>query len=262
MKFHWMIRTEDNTVQGLRKLSKELNDCGIYSLLLPYGANGNDYFYKLPLVIDPAQKLKYLVAVRPYAISPEYVGALFRTINEISPNRVILNIVSGNFDPDIEPVLKHYVGDVSQIDTMEKRVVYTGKWLEQFYEIMGDARPEIVLSGSSEKTLEIADKYSDYHMFILSRLPYVMEYGKINSERMLYAAPLVRDNASEIDSLLDGINTTFYHTVWSGNKKQVADKIMSFKEYGINNILFNHLEFDDKIELVYEMIKEINNGSI
>ena len=262
MRFHWMIRTEDNTVDGLKKLSAELDDCGIYSLLLPYGANDNDYFYKLPLVIDPAQKLKYLVAVRPYAISPEYVGALFRTINEISPNRVILNIVSGNFDPNIEPVLKHYVGDVSQIDTMEKRVVYTEKWLEQFYAIMGNARPEIVLSGSSTKTLEIANKYSDYHMFILPRLGHVKEYGVINSRRMLYAAPLVRDDPSKIDALLEGINTTFYHTVFSGNKMEVANRIKSLENEGITDILFNHLEFDDKIELVYEMIKEINNGSI
>ena len=257
-----MIRTEDNTVEGLRKLSADLDACGIYSLLLPYGANGNDYFYKLPLVIDPAQKIKYLVAVRPYSISPEYVGALFRTINEISPNRVILNIVSGNFDPDIEPVLKHYIGDISQIDTMPKRVEYTGKWLEQFYEIMGDARPEIVLSGSSDKTLEIADKYSDYHMFIWNRLQNVLDYGPINSQRMLYAAPMVRDDSSKIDALLDGINTTFYHTVWAGNKYQVAEKIKSVEQYDIHNILFNHLEFDDKIELVYEMLKEINNGSI
>jgi len=262
MRFHWMIRTEDNTVNGLKKLSAELDDCGIYSLLLPYGANDNDYFYKLPFVIDPTQKIKYLVAVRPYAISPEYVGALFRTINEISANRVILNIVSGNFDPDIEPVLKHYVGDVSQIDTMEKRVEYTGKWLEQFHQIMGDACPEIVLSGSSNKTLEIADKYADYHMFILPRLENVKQHGIINSRRMLYAAPLVRDDPSKIDSLLDGINTIFYHTVFSGNKNEVSNKIKSFESDGITDILFNHLEFDDRIDLVYDMIKEINNGTI
>jgi hypothetical protein len=46
--------------------------------------------------IDISKKIKYMVAIRPYAISPQYLVMMNHSMNDIMSNRVQFNLILGH----------------------------------------------------------------------------------------------------------------------------------------------------------------------
>ena len=74
----------------------ELYNNHFYGGLFIYDVPKGDSFTKVARVIDSDKEFKYLVAVRPYTISPQLVTMIYNSINDIHPGRLQLNIVSGS----------------------------------------------------------------------------------------------------------------------------------------------------------------------
>ena len=75
---------------------EELYRNHFYGGLFIYDVPKGDSFTKVARVIDSEKEFKYLVAVRPYTISPQLVTMIYNSINDIHPGRLQLNIVSGS----------------------------------------------------------------------------------------------------------------------------------------------------------------------
>ena len=64
-------------------------------VMFTYDATQGDMFVRTARDIKLDEKIKYLVAIRPYTISPQYLYTIYDSINEIMEDRVQVNFIAG-----------------------------------------------------------------------------------------------------------------------------------------------------------------------
>lgn len=244
IKFHWMYRHgwEPDT-EGLVQMAKDLESANIESVLLPYGPRGIDFSVHLHLILSSTKKIRMMLALPAYAVTPEYVAKTFKSINNFSHKRIDLNLVAGRYgQPQEDMVIDAYPGDISLIDEHDKRVVLTEPWIEKFTDLMKDFAFEarLCVVGSSETTIRIANKYTDYiivgdYMLNDHYLPQIT-----NSKLMLIIDPLVLKENQE-ESLIEYNNHSHtkvrQHTI-KGNHEEVVKQIKQIsQDFNVNDFI-------------------------
>jgi hypothetical protein len=147
------------------EMAKALEDSEIVSVLLPYGPGGHDFSLYLPDVFRSTNKIKMMLAVGAYAVTPEYLAKTFYTMQAYGKDRISLNLVAGRYSEHFEQLAtKYYPGDTSIMDSHEKRVLITEKWMEKFFNLIKDEdyKADLAVVGSSDTTINIANNYTDY----------------------------------------------------------------------------------------------------
>ena len=97
MDIFWFERTAGD-IENLQDKSIELESNGFSGTMYPYGISSNDFFTQIPNIAKVDSKFKYMVAIRPYVISPQYLSMICNSLNKKYPNRVLLNFVTGWID--------------------------------------------------------------------------------------------------------------------------------------------------------------------
>ena len=92
-----MNRLDKQEYSDLKKLTKYLDKIGYYSMLLVYDSGSEDQWIKCASVVSKNQKIKFMIAMRPYALSPEYFAKMTIAFNNIVPEKLIFNVVNGWF---------------------------------------------------------------------------------------------------------------------------------------------------------------------
>lgn len=264
MKFHWMIRHEDTSPDGLRKAFEYINSFGYTSCMLTYHSRENDMFIKLARAIDPEIDLKYIVAMRTYAVSPEYLGLMIKGFDEIAKNKLMFNIVAGDLHAN-ETSVEDLV-DSSELSTSQDRVRYTGKWLDKFtnLEILENKLPKMFMSGTSKATF---DNCKNYNGGIMVMVDYYLENKEFLSQfdsRCVSMQICIRDTDEEAESVKlanyegDKLKWCYFYS-----EKTLLEKLMSLKKDGVTDIMVTGLPFDPEVYRVHEFIKknlEVFNG--
>ena len=93
MDIFWFERTAGD-IESLQDKSIELESNGFSGTMYPYGISSNDFFTQIPNIAKVDSKFKYMVAIRPYVISPQYLSMICNSLNKKYPNRVLLNFVT------------------------------------------------------------------------------------------------------------------------------------------------------------------------
>lgn len=157
MNIHYMARGMDSSVQELKELSNRLEDSGYESVLLTFHSEQADYFVKSAASLFPGDKLKYMIALRPYHVSAQYCSMMTKAYNQIDKDRLVINWVAGDFhnrtdDSDIE---LDVFGESELTDTIEKRTTFLRNFVKMYklYCPVSE-RPPMVFSGYSDYTLE------------------------------------------------------------------------------------------------------------
>jgi hypothetical protein len=110
MRFNWLHRGYTQDVATVEELIKELDGYGYYSVLLTYHSKADDYFIKAARVLTNKQKIKLMLAIRTYAISPEYLSMICKSLNHISNEKIIeleKKKVESNFKVDLYHIIVH-----------------------------------------------------------------------------------------------------------------------------------------------------------
>ena len=264
MKIHWMDRGSPS-VDELKILLSKLDEVGYESVLTVYDSVFSDKWMKSAFSLNLNHKTKYMIALRPYSISPELAAMMVEAFNEYAPDRLIFNIVAGD-------ILNHEtsIDDVVDLDisTPEKRTEYPGNWLEKFKKIKIMTKiPEMGLAGISDNTLKNAKKYGDFPIAMLHHYFQYPEKYKDFKRIMVSFAVVIRETQKEADDFIKNLPNEWEAnwTIW-GNKKEVYDKIYELKKMGVTDILISTHPKDDKIDLIHNFAKIIidgeKNGSI
>ena len=247
MRFHWMHRYNyPNNLEGIIKMSKDFEASKVYSILLPYGSTGLDYMMYAADLMKSTNKIKFMIALRPYSVSPEYAAKMFQTIY-LYGNRIIFNLVAGKFSPEEEEfVLNNYVGDISLINTIEKRIILSDIWQEKFVKLMGDIKLETYTIANSPLTMELGKKHADYLIFDHHRI--LENSSQANGKGLvLIIDPLILNeegNDKEIEYLYQPTNLEKNKTgrkqnhYIKGTMKEVVNQINDISEkFGINDFM-------------------------
>ena len=265
IRFHYMARTNKLDVQSLSELSNELDLAGYYSVLLTYDPMVSDNMIKAANILNTSHKIKYMPAVRTYAISPEYFGMMCRSFEEIQKNRFMVNIVSGDINSN-ETFLNDIVNIQLDIDTPDKRLEYTKRWIEKFISLKYlDYIPEIVMGGHSEKTIQMANDNDFMSLVSWSEYKNVANLDKFKkaNRQMVSMCIVIRDTDENAKNDLDSFKIpNAYNFTLYGSKNTVKQEIINLYNSGIADIQISNHWQDDQYKnihgLVKEMLEEIN----
>lgn len=136
----------------INKLNNDLVYYGFDGVMFPYQVFRNDYFTKISKNINNSLNLNYIVAIRPYAISPQYLSMICASINEMSNNKIFINLVSGEIDEHE----KEYGGIIEAVNdksSKEDRHKYIIKYLDEINKLKYN-KPDIYVSSTKKYTLD------------------------------------------------------------------------------------------------------------
>ena len=189
-------------VGGTVKTVDMLYENGFDGNLFLIGSKNLDNFVKIARFVDVKKKFKYMVAIRPYTISPQYLSLICESLNKMFPNRIQINLVSGHVKEN-EINIGGIVGPVNDLSLPIEKSKYMIEFLETMHN-MNLNKPDLYVSCTNKYTYETAKKYN--YKIILPYSNYLKkEYGDdIDLKNVIIAfAPTIKENEEYLDINID-----------------------------------------------------------
>jgi hypothetical protein len=233
MKFYWFGRSENN----LSAMSLELEESGFYGVLLPYGSNVGDHFVQIGRALKDDQKLTYIVAVRPYTISPQNLALIVKSLNSIDSERVWINFVSGQM-PEPELSVGGIIGEINDLTNLYERREYLKKYVPVFVDLCNrlNIKTKICISGKGDDMNSLVESHGDYSFAAYQSHVEVAKYKKISKPRVLSMFPLIEDDQEKFNKLKNSkeLGSDIKLTTTSELKEIIAE----LKLDGIEGLMF------------------------
>lgn len=256
-----MHRFEGSSPKELKILSNVLDYSGYYSMLTVYHSKISDNWMKVANIINLEHRLKYMIAIRTYAISPEYCAMMCEAFSEIDPHRLVLNIAAGDVQGD-ETSIEDSIEISHLISTHEDRVAYTSSWLKKFtsLEILRN-KPEIVVSGTSTGTINNSNEYADAHLCMYSSYKDGLGKQITTKRKMVTCIVIIRDTKEEADAIYDSLPENMGKTsCLYGTEDEIINDILLMKNEGVTDVLVSRAQNDDQHYRIHSMVRKITEG--
>lgn len=258
-----MERGANVSISHLKDISNIVDEFGYESMLLVYHSKLDDPWIKAARALDINHKFKYMPAIRTYAISPEYCAMICKAFDLISPNRLMLNIASGDIQSG-ETSVEDMVFIKDFMDTPQKRLSYTDEWMSKFLSLYNNTVSEIIMSGHSNETKKMAEKYNATHLSMLNMHlnAFKDELFVKNKKQMVSLSVIINDSEKEVEEMLASNLGSNQWTIY-GSKDSVKKQILELKEFGITDCMIHPNPTDKNVSLIHYMVKEMigeNNG--
>lgn len=247
----------------------EINESEFTGLMFTYDVTQGDIFTKLAQQAKPDQKTKYLIAIRPYAISPQYLCMINNSMTKIlNGNRLQINFIAGYVKSHEEGFGGLFEESIESTapPTHIDRSNYLIKYVDILNKMEGNKNNplDFYISTTNPTVEKAANKYNS--KIILPYKVYKSQYweeidrwtGKkivqkplnLNySKVMLAVTPVIRKDISALEKLPEDYA---YRPIWregeTSNKVSdveffTYDEFVSFiknaKEKGITQLLLN-----------------------
>ena len=253
-------------------------------VMFVYDSALGDVFTKMVENMKTNEKIKYLVAIRPYAISPQYLCMINQSINSIMPDRLQINFVSGY----IKEHEKSFGGILGNINDNSDRIERSN-YLIDYIDVLntmpgnqGSLKLDFYVSTTNEYVFKATEKYDN--KIIISYKDYkngywtVVDnlYGNIIGNNfdcskrkiMLAITPIIRKTQDELDRSEEYAN----RPIWREDERQGTvtdieyftyeefDKfIVNLESKGIDGVLINgHLQ--EERENIISFVKQYKEG--
>lgn len=244
VKFHW-INNRELLVDEISELSTILDNYGFESLLLTFTEREADYWIKAARALSIGQKIKYMIALRPYAINPTYALMMATAFDQIDKDRLMLNIIAGinDFEADRFNVNLNVEERKQACSLFLKEMIAANEsnWAINI-EYKLNKFPDIVISGSSPEMIECTNKYGDISLTTLNNyMLYLKDKDILKNKRSMVRCWILLSD-SELDATIEygkikdereKTSTIF------GDKKMIRSKIVELKSFGITDILLS-----------------------
>lgn len=188
MQIIWFERTYP-VKGGLANRSKELGLNGFDGTMYPYGIFVNDYFTRIARDMDTNSDFKYIIAIRPYVISAQYLNMICSSINEISSNRISINFLTG-WPYENEKKFGGILSDINDNSTNIERSNYMINYAKEFKRISKvnfyiSTTNEHIFSASTDNNFPMIIPYSWYK---------INRFNMVDQKYMVSVAPVISDS--------------------------------------------------------------------
>lgn len=233
-----------------------------------------------------------MVAMRPQAISPQYLTMIHASIHDIMPNRLQFNLISGHIKP-FEKDFGGLIGEITDESSHVLRSNYLIEYMKEIYKMQEYSKdkdnwpaygrilrhiPDTFISVTNEYVFETAEKLG-YKMIIPYReykQGHWTEYEAYQSDNgatfpgktihlrdntiMLHLCPVIRETQEELEALGQDnrSNDTEYFTY-----DQFNDFVKQLELQGIEHLMLN--PGDSRLEerpFVLKAVKQLTTTDI
>lgn len=220
---------------GISKRSEDLEKNGFTGTMYPYGVSMGDYFTKIARNLDKNSSFKYIVAIRPYAISAQYLHMICSSLNLMSPDRVSINFLTGWIHEE-EKKIGGILSDINDYSSNIERSNYMISYAKEFKKI---SNIEFYISTTNENTF-ISSTYYEFPMIIPYSWYKINKFNITNQKYMISVAPIISDVSKDIPNNQDADMFTKeeFFKFLNDCKKNNVDGIL-FQEYYPNTEYLN-----------------------
>ncbi len=266
LRVSWMWRHSPYPVgDEILDIMHELDQVGYYSVLFTVHSRMSDSFPKAAYSINRRQKIKYMMAVRPYLFSPQYFKSLVAGLDDIQPNRFMINWVHGELGPK-----ENFNGimdlQANLFDRSERR-----EYLKRFIKTLDSANmyhnfvmPESLLSGGSAESVALAadlgmHSANGYDSFVRGGYAH---YANKNFEKIFIQVDLlIRDTDEEAESAYQELVPDDYKgiNIVYGSQETVIKKLSELRDLGATDLLISNsfpCEKDER-DIVHNFAKQM-----
>lgn len=245
-------------------------------VLFTYDSTQGDMLVRTAIDIDPKEKIKYLIAIRPHTISPQYLCAINDSISEISKDRLEINLITG-YIKDHEKDVGGIVGDVHDTSSTVDRSNYMIDFLEQLNTMPKNKNPlDFYVSTTNNYVFEAAKKYKNkiilpYHIYrrkfwsdALNNSSAKIDLDINGTEIILAMTPIIRKTEEELNLLTN-------YSLKPENQKSSTSRVVddvgyftheTFHQFiqeleanGIHKLMLNAIPRQE-VEVIIPFIKE------
>lgn len=232
------------SAKKLRDLSSQLETYRYHSVLLTFHSESPDYLIKSAAALIPGNKLKYMIALRPYHVSPQFCAMVTEGYNQIDDNRLMFNWIAGDFDSrNDEPRQLDVFCQTDSIDNIVKRTVFLRNFVKEYktFDFIS-TKPEMIFSGFSEYTLETTKMFNGTSLCMIDDYrKHINRFDGIKN-RMVCVNPVVLESNDDIKDYRKQIysfNTRSINTTIVGDRNSVKKDLIKLKDEGITDILLD-----------------------
>lgn len=196
---------------------EKLDKAGFVGVMYTYDNTQGDFFTTLARDIKMYEKIKYLIAIRPYSISPQYLCMINKSVGEIMPNRLQINLISGHLkshEEDVGGILGEVNDHSSNVDRSNYLIEYF-RTLEKMKENKKNHVPDYYVSTTNKYVFNAASELKakmivSHRDYTNGCWPLSSEFHSIKpdepfsakGEKMLVCvSPILRKTQEEIDAL-------------------------------------------------------------
>ena len=249
---------EDNSRDALIEISNTVHEVGYKSLLLVYDSFLDNAVVTVANTINKDHTFKYIIAVRTYSVSPEYLASMYETFERIAPGRVTFNIIPGNIKFQ-ETSLKDLVFIEDMVATSEQRDTYTLEWLKKYNKLsIKKNLPPLMLSGHNIEFQNACVEYGFTNIMQLS--DYLFHHGKgliKNKNQLVSVAILNEDLVNKNNQYLNKILTSHKDTTIFGSNDHIYKEIYALKDKDVSDVLVHQLPSSHPVVEMHNIIKDI-----
>lgn len=264
-----MVRyRRDESVESLKELTEYLDAYGYESLLFLINSALGDMWTKLVTSINDKHSFKYMIAFRPYLFSPQYLAMLSSSFNEVSNNRLMLNLVHGIIG------MKESMSGIVNGELFEDpkfRREYAEEFMQKFLHHSELHKPfqmpEVLVSGASDESIYIAKQTSNIvATFAESFLQDPKRFTDHGFAKIFVPLSiLVRDTDEEAEeevSLIPKEKRVINGDSLYGSRETVKKKILELESFGVTDILFSHFDPQHDPQPVHDFLNELTRDGI
>jgi len=282
INFNYLLRGSSLNPLELREISSNLETIGYKSVLLTFHSKSADYFIKAAAALVAGDKIKYMLALRPYHMSPQYLAMVVKAFDEIDKNRISINFLAGGVDSmKGEQEQTDIYGNTESLDSIVKRTEFVRKFVDQYkFYSFKKSTPELIFSGYSEYTTETAKILNGTSLSMIDDYRNNIDRFSGIKNIMVSVCLIILDSKSEAEEYKKFLHTKSYRYVDMsiiGTRDFVKEKLLLLETEGITDVMINthrweFWEFSETLQelskkndiLVNELIKEISheNGNI
>ena len=263
MKFHYMSLFEDNSREALIEIANNVNDVGYESLLLVYDSFLENAIVNVSNTINKDHTFKYIIAIRTYAVSPEFLINVYQSFEKIAPGRVTFNIIPGNIKFH-ETSLSDVVFIEDKINSSEKRDEYTLEWLKKYNRLsVRKNLPPLMVSGH---TIDFQKACVDYGFTNIIQLgDFLDQKDKTlikNKNQIISAAIVIKGaNGGDTDNLIRMVEAHKSYTIYD-DPENIKDTISNLESEGVSDMLIHSLSVGHKSSEIHKLIKGIASSYV
>jgi hypothetical protein len=207
---------------------RELEKSGFTGVLFKYNTWAGDYLTKIARDIKESEKIIYMVAIRPYAISPQYLNMMSHSIESIMKNRLQFNLISSHVKIN-ETGIGGILGEINDNSTNIEKSNYLIEYMKELSNMKENktyihsadffvtTSNEYVFNTAKLLNQKIIIPYREYKQKYWTKYDNYIEWGvktqekdkisygsKINLENtevMLSIAPILRETKEELEKV-------------------------------------------------------------
>jgi alkanesulfonate monooxygenase SsuD/methylene tetrahydromethanopterin reductase-like flavin-dependent oxidoreductase (luciferase family) len=161
MRVNWMFRNSPPMdYDQLIDFTEELDSVGYHSVLLTVHSRKADYLPLVAAIMRRDYAIKYMLAVRPYLLSPQYFTMLMAGMQNIAKDKLIINWVHGVMYPEetFDAVL-NVTDDMYEPSVRRDHMRNFLNALKETDMMSPIELPESIISGATDEIMEMAKEF-------------------------------------------------------------------------------------------------------